>query len=162
MWVRQKYVGYYGHDGWSAVEGRQPVKPSQKLGPSPLRPPTIELPHTIAMSVTGGYVYRGKKFPELLGAYVFGDWETKRFWAARFDGDRLKEMPEIVKAGIRVSCFGEDNAGEIFYFDYDSGAMYTLEKNDAVGKNSNFPTKLSETGLFKDVKKHEMAEGRRR
>ncbi len=122
---------------------------NQKLGPTPIRPPTIELPHTIAMSVTGGYVYRGKKFPELTGAYVFGDWETKRFWAARFEGDRVKEMPEIVKAGIRVSCFGEDNAGEIFYFDYDSGLMYTLEKNDAAGKNSNFPKKLSETGLFK-------------
>jgi putative heme-binding domain-containing protein len=37
--------------------------------------------------------------------------------------------------------------------------MYTLERNDAAGANTNFPTKLSETGLFADVKKHEMAEG---
>ena len=36
----------------------------------------------IAASITGGYVYRGKKFPELVGAYIFGDWETRRIWAA--------------------------------------------------------------------------------
>ncbi|MFO0825870.1 MAG: c-type cytochrome [Gemmataceae bacterium] len=37
--------------------------------------------------------------------------------------------------------------------------MHTLERNDAKGVNTAFPTKLSETGLFRDVKRHEMAEG---
>jgi len=58
-----------------------------------------------------------------------------------------------------MSAFGEDNAGEIYICEYDSGVLYTLERNEGAGKNSNFPTKLSETGLFKDVTKHEMAEG---
>src|SRR5205823_9486988 len=124
------------------VEGRQPIKPDQKPGPTPIRPPTIELPHTISMSVTGGYVYRGKKFPELVGAYVFGDWETRRMWAARFDGDRLKEMPEITKPSLRIVAFGEDHAGELYFLDYDGGLMYTLERNDAGAKNENFPKKL--------------------
>src|SRR5439155_22312625 len=159
LWEMVHKIEKGGNYGWSIVEGRQPVKPSQKPGPTPIRPPLIELPHTIACSVTGGYVYRGKKFPELVGTYVFGDWETRRFWAARFDGDRLKEMPEIVKPSVRPSCFGEDNAGELYFFDYDGGAMFTLERNDAVGKNSNFPTKLSETGWFKDAKQHIVAEG---
>jgi putative heme-binding domain-containing protein len=159
LWEMVHRVEKGGNYGWSIVEGRQPVKPDQKPGPTPIRPPTIELPHTIAASVTGGYVYRGKKFPELAGAYVFGDWETRRIWAAKFEGGRLKEMPEIVKLGVRVSCFGEDNHGELYYFDYDTGVMYTLEKNDVAAANTNFPKKLSETGLFKDVKNHEMANG---
>jgi putative heme-binding domain-containing protein len=161
LWEMVHKVEKGGNYGWSIVEGRQPVKPNQKPGPTPIRPPAIELPHTIAASVTGGYVYRGKKFPELVGAYVFGDWETRRVWAARFEGegDRLKEMPEIVKPSVRPSCFGEDNAGELYFFDYDNGMMFTLAKNDAAGQNANFPKRLSETGLFKDVKKHEMAEG---
>ena len=37
--------------------------------------------------------------------------------------------------------------------------MFTLERNDAAGANANFPTKLSETGLFTDVTVHEMADG---
>jgi putative heme-binding domain-containing protein len=159
LWEMVHKIEKGGNYGWSAVEGRQPVKPDQKLGPAPIRAPTIELPHTIACSVTGGYVYRGKKFPELVGAYIFGDWETRRIWAARFDGEKLKEMPEIVKPNVRVSCFGEDNAGELYYADYDTGFLYTLAKNDAGPANAKFPTKLSETGLFADVAKHEPAAG---
>ncbi|MCI0704781.1 MAG: PQQ-dependent sugar dehydrogenase, partial [Planctomycetia bacterium] len=159
LWEMVHKIEKGGNYGWSITEGRQPVKPEQKIGPTPIRPPMIELPHTIAASVTGGYVYRGKKFPELRGAYIFGDWETRRIWAARFEGDRVKEMPEIVKPNVRPSAFGEDNAGEIYYCDYDTGFLYTLEKNDVGTANTKFPTKLSETGLFRDVKKHEMAEG---
>jgi putative heme-binding domain-containing protein len=159
LWEMVHKIEKGGNYGWSIVEGRQPVKPDQKIGPTPIRPPTIELSHTIACSVTGGYVYRGKKFPELEGAYIFGDWETRRLWAARFDGEKLKEMPEIVKPNIRVVAFGEDNAGELYFLDYDTGFMHTLEKNDAGATNVNFPTKLSDTGVFTDVAKHTPAAG---
>jgi putative heme-binding domain-containing protein len=37
--------------------------------------------------------------------------------------------------------------------------LFTFARNDAGAANAKFPTKLSETGLFADVKKHEMAEG---
>jgi putative heme-binding domain-containing protein len=159
LWEMVHKIEKGGNYGWSIMEGPQPIKPTQKPGPTPIRPAMIELPHTIACSVTGGYVYRGKKFPELVGAYVFGDWETRRIWAARFEGDRVKEMPEIVKLGIRMSAFGEDNDGEIYFVEYDHGTVHTLARNDSAGKNSNFPTKLSDTGLFKDAKKHEPADG---
>ena len=159
LWEMVHKIEKGGNHGWSVTEARQPVKPDQKLGPSAIRPPMIELPHTIAASVTGGYVYRGKKFPELEGAYVFADWETRRVWAARFEGDRLKEMPEIVKPNVRISAFGEDNAGELYFAEYDTGLIYTFERNDVGAANAKFPTKLSETGLFADVKKHELAAG---
>ena len=159
LWEMVHKVEKGGNYGWSIIEGPQPIKPTQKIGPTPIRPPMIALPHTIAASVTGGYVYRGKKFPELVGAYIFGDWETRRIWAARFQDGRVSEMPEIVKPFVRPSAFGEDHAGELYFLDYDSGMMFTLERNDAAGANTNFPMRLSETGLFKDVTVHEMAEG---
>jgi glucose/arabinose dehydrogenase len=147
-----------GNYGWSAMEGPQPIKP-ERAGPTPILPPLIELPHTIARSVTGGFVYRGKKFPELRGAYVFGDWETRRLWAAHFEGDRIREMPEITRPSVRVVTFGEDSNGELYFLDYDSGTMHTLERNDPGARNSNFPTELSETGLFARVKDHTPAPG---
>jgi putative heme-binding domain-containing protein len=159
QWEMVYKVEKGGNYGWSITEGRNPVKPDQKIGPTPIRPPTIELSHTIACSVNGGYVYRGKKFPELEGTYIFGDWETRRIWAARFDGDRLKEMPEIVKPNVRTVCFGEDHSGEIYYADYDTGYLYTLEKNDVGGVNTNFPTTLSATGIFANTAKLTPAEG---
>ncbi len=159
LWEMVHKVEKGGNYGWSIVEGRQSTKPDQPVGPTPILSPTIELPHTIACSVTGGYVYRGQRFPELSGAYLFGDWETRRIWAARFEDGRLKEMPEIVKPNIRVSAFGEDNAGEFYYVDYDTGFVYTLERNDLSESNATFPTKLSETGLFEDVVHMEPAAG---
>src|SRR5262249_59114239 len=100
--------------------GRRPSKP-EKVGPTPTRPALIELPHTIACSVTGGFVYRGKKFPELKGAYVFGDWEPRRLWAARFDGDRTKEMPEIARRSVRIVAFRENAKGELCFLDCGAG-----------------------------------------
>ena len=159
LWEMVHKIEKGGNYGWSITEARQSIKPSQKIGPTPIRPPTIELPHTIAASVTGGYVYRGKKFPELVGAYVFGDWQTRRVWAARMDGDRVKEMPELTLPTVRIVAFGQDNAGELYLVDYDAGTLHTFERNDAGAANKAFPTKLSETGLFADLKTLEPSEG---
>jgi putative heme-binding domain-containing protein len=152
LWEMVHKIEKGGNYGWSIMEGPQPIRPNQKIGPTPIRPPMVALPHTIACSVTGGYVYRGKKLPELVGAYVFGDWETRRVWAARFENGRVREMPEIVKPNVRMSAFGEDNAGELYFAEYDSGVLYTLERNDVGGANTNFPKKLSDTGLFTQLR----------
>ncbi|MGL4555054.1 MAG: PQQ-dependent sugar dehydrogenase, partial [Gemmataceae bacterium] len=158
LWEMVHRVEKGGNYGWSATEGPQPVKP-EKAGPTPIKPALIELPHAIACSITGGYVYRGKKFPELRGAYVFGDWETRRLWAARFDGDRTTQMPEIARPSVRIVAFGEDRDGELFFLDHDGGTVHTIEKSDAGGRNADFPTKLSDTGLFASVKDHSPAAG---
>ncbi len=159
-WEMVHRVEKGGNYGWSAVEARQSVYPNEQLGPTPIRPPVIEVPHTHGASVTGGYVYRGKKFPELAGAYVFGDWETRRLWAARIDDDRLKAMPEITAPSVRVVAFGEDNNGELYVVDHDAGTIMTLARNDAPANDpSKFPRKLSETGLFASAKDNVPAPG---
>jgi putative heme-binding domain-containing protein len=158
LWESVHRVEKGGNFGWSAMEGPQPIKP-HKVGPTPIRPPLIELPHSIACSVTGGRVYHGKRFPELRGAYIFGDWETRRLWAARFEGDRTKEMPEITRPSVRIVAFGEDKEGELYFLDYDGGTVHTLARNDGASKNSAFPTRLSETGLFASTKDHAPAAG---
>ena len=137
-----------GNYGWSAMEGPQPIKP-EKVGPTPIRPALIELPHTIACSVTGGRVYHGKKFPELRGAYIFGDWETRRLWAARFEGDRTKEMPEIARPSVRIVAFGEDKDGEMYFLDYDGGTLHTIERNDARRQERRFPDETVRDGFVR-------------
>jgi putative heme-binding domain-containing protein len=158
LWESVHRVEKGGNYGWSAMEGPQPIK-SDQVGPTPTHPALIELPHTIACSVTGGLVYRGKKFPDLRGAYVFGDWETRRLWAARFEGDRVKEMPEIARPSVRFVAFGENREGELYFLDQDGGTLHTLEKDDGDAQNADFPTTLSRTGLFASVKDHRPADG---
>jgi putative heme-binding domain-containing protein len=158
LWESVHRVERGGNYGWSAMEGPQPVKPGP-IGPTPIRPALIELPHSIACSVTGGLVYRGKRFPELSGAYIFGDWETRRLWAARFEGDRAQQMPEIARPSVRFVAFGDDREGELCFPDQDAGTMHTLAMNDGDARNAEFPTKLSQTGLFVSVRDHTPAAG---
>ncbi len=159
LWEMVHRIERGGNYGWPIVEARQPVRNDVRPGPTPIRPPMIEIPHTAGASVTGGYVYRGKKFPELVGAYVFGDWETRRIWAARFDGDRLKSMVELTYPNVRAVAFGQDNAGELYVLDFDSGTVQTLVRNEAKGNQSDFPRTLSATGLFASVREHKPAPG---
>ncbi|HEX6987774.1 MAG TPA: PQQ-dependent sugar dehydrogenase, partial [Planctomycetaceae bacterium] len=159
-WESVHKVEKGGNYGWGIVEGRQTVLADETPGPTPIRPPVIEIPHTQGASVTGGFVYRGTKLPELVGAYVFGDWETRRMWAARVEGARLRSLEEIVAPTVRVVGFGEDAAGELYFVDHDTGVVHTLQKNDAAARRpSAFPRTLSETGLFASVPDQTPAEG---
>ncbi|MBC7817941.1 MAG: PQQ-dependent sugar dehydrogenase [Planctomycetaceae bacterium] len=149
-----------GNYGWSIVEGLQPVRPDAKRGPTPILPPTIALPHSEAASVTGGCVYRGKQFPELVGKYVFGDWETRRMWAATWDGERVTERVELVEPTIRIVTYAENRDGELYVVDYDDGTIHQFARNDAAPDAAEkFPRKLSETGLFDSVSEQRPAPG---
>ncbi|MFM8252919.1 MAG: PQQ-dependent sugar dehydrogenase [Planctomycetota bacterium] len=150
-----------GNYGWSVVEGRQPVHVERKVGPTPILPPTIEIPHTDGVSITGGFVYRGKKFPELVGDYICGDWETRRIWAARWDEASKSCGPrrDLVEPAVRLVAFAEDANGELLLLDYDAGTIHELVKNEAVTATTEFPRKLSESGLFTSTADHEVAPG---
>ncbi|MCE9608314.1 MAG: PQQ-dependent sugar dehydrogenase, partial [Planctomycetia bacterium] len=145
--------------GWSIVEGSQQVHTERLRGPTPIVPPTMEIPHTEGASITGGFVYRGKKFPELVGTYVFGDWETRRIWGAKIDGTKLGERFELIDPTVRIVDFAEDHAGELYLLDHESGAIFGLTRNTVTADTNKFPRKLSETGLFKSVAAHEPAAG---
>lgn len=161
LWEMVYRVKKGGNYGWSIKEGPQPVKPEGKIGPTPILPPTVAFPHTEAASITGGYVYRGKKHTDLVGAYVCGDWMTRKYWAIRADGDKPAATVEIAQGSPKVVSFAEDNAGELYILDYnDPGGIYVFEPDpDAAKPRPPFPTKLSETGLFADLAKHAPAAG---
>ena len=145
--------------GWSIVEGSQPVHTERQRGPTPIVQPIMEIPHTEGASITGGFVYRGRKFPELVGHYIFGDWETRRIWGAKIDGEKLGERRELIDSTVRIVDFAEDNEGELYLLDHENGAISTLVSNPQNGEPSLFPRKLSETGLFQSVTQHAPAPG---
>jgi putative heme-binding domain-containing protein len=161
LWEMIYKIKKGGNYGWSIMEGPQPVKPEGKRGPTPILPPTLAYPHTEAASITGGYVYRGKQLKDLAGAYICGDWVTRKLWASKFDGDKLLWHKEIAQGTQRIVAFGEASDGEVYFLDYDeNGRIYRLVPNPAASeKQPYFPRKLSETGLFSSVKEHAPAPG---
>ncbi|MDZ4289717.1 MAG: PQQ-dependent sugar dehydrogenase [Prosthecobacter sp.] len=160
LWEMIHLVKRGGNSGWSAMESVQPIKPETLSPLAPITPPVVAHPHTEAASITGGYVYHGKRLPELRGAYIYGDYETGKIWALWHDGSKITRHEEIADTPHRIATFGLDEAGEIYYLHWGvPGGIYRLSRNPSVGKPSAFPRKLSETGLFADVAAQSPAPG---
>jgi putative heme-binding domain-containing protein len=161
LWEMIYRVQKGGNYGWSVMEGRQAVRPDRKRGPTPILPPTLDFPHSEAASITGGYVYHGKRLPDLDGSYVCGDWVTGKMWGTRFDGDRVVSHRELAQTNLHIVSFGEDHAGELYFLSYDdAGGVWRLVPNEEASRpHTRFPQKLSETGLFAGIKAHQPAPG---
>lgn len=154
-----------GNYGWSIVEGPHTVLPEEKRGPTPILPAAVAYSHSEGASVTGGFIYQGTKFPELRERYVFGDYETRRIWAATvtagMDGaaDSLSDLTDLVEPSVRIVAFGEDTSEELLLLHFDEGTIYGFERNETTEEPSKFPTLLSETGLFSDTVGQQPADG---
>jgi glucose/arabinose dehydrogenase len=90
-------------------------------------------PDVMGNSVTGGYVYRGKAFPEFVGHYIYGDWSGTqgtaqgRLFVARRPADgQGRWQVETLRVGRPYGCvtaFGEDNDGELYVLTNGSTAL---------------------------------------
>jgi glucose/arabinose dehydrogenase/mono/diheme cytochrome c family protein len=145
--------------GWSAFEGTRPFLAGRLRGPAPFTPPTIEHNHSVFRSLTGGLVYRGARFPELVGAYIYGDYGTGRVWAAKHDGARLLWNRELVDTPLAIAGFGLSPEGDVFIADHLGDALYRLERAPEVREAPPFPARLSETGLFASTRELQPAPG---
>jgi len=149
LWELIYKVERGGNYGWSAVEGPQSVKPNGKRGPTPILPPMKVHPHSEAASITGGFVYRGKRLPELQGAYIYGDWVTGKIWGLRQENGKATWSRELATPNVQIVSFAESSDGELVVMDY-GGQIHELELNPAESSQT-FPRKLSETGLFESA-----------
>ncbi len=155
LW-EQAYVIHKGDNcGWSVNEGSHPFQPDRKHGPDPIVMPAVEHHHSVMRSLTGGVVYYGKKYPELDGAYVYGDYSTGAIWAARNDGTKTLSDVPLADSRLQIVGFGVDPDGEVLIVDH-AGGLYTLEPSPKEQPHAPFPTRLSETGLFTSVKGHQV------
>ncbi len=144
--------------GWSTFEGSHPFYPQRKLGPAPVVKPLVEHPHSEARSITGGHVYRGKRFKALVGAYVYGDYATGKVWGLRQVEGKIAWQKELASTRLQIVAFGADRDGELYLVDY-GGQIHQFEPSPPPAEPSTFPRKLSESGLFASVPEHRPAPG---
>jgi uncharacterized repeat protein (TIGR03806 family) len=152
LWELVYLVQRGGNYGWNVREGNHPYQPYRKQGPTPILPPIVEHTHAEARSITGGYVYRGSRLKDLIGAYVYGDYDTGKIWALRYDGQKVLWHKEIAETNHRIVAFDEDNAGELYIVDHMGGSVNQLVPSPPSADPQNFPRKLSETGLFESIR----------
>lgn len=134
--------------GWNTMEGTECYQPAHCLKTG-LTLPVFQYPHNEGVSVTGGFVYRGKRLPELLGVYVFGDYGSGKIWGIRVENGKLIDSKVLVASGPNLTTFGEDSDGEIFIAS-GNGDIFNLARASSPTL-PDFPLRLSETGCFKTL-----------
>lgn len=160
MWELVYRVERGGNYGWSIKEGSNPILPNQEPGPGPILPPIVQHHHSEARSITGGFVYHGKRLPDLRGAYVYGDYNTGKIWSLRYDGKRVTEQRELAETRHQIVGWAEMQSGELYYADHQrSNRIYRLEPSDVPDDSRQFPRRLSHTGLFDSVEQLSPARG---
>jgi glucose/arabinose dehydrogenase len=139
LWEMVYLVQNGGNYGWSVKEGTHPFLPQRRRRPdrsTTITPPVAEYPHAPTRdrkddgkSITGGYVYRGKALPNLVGVYVYGDFETGRIWGLRAKDGKAVANGELVdlkrNPRLNIAAFGEDSEGELYILAFD-GRIHRL------------------------------------
>jgi glucose/arabinose dehydrogenase len=72
-------------------------------------------------SITGGYVYRGTRIPNLVGAYVFTDYCNPAIRAIRVQDGQVVASRDLGISAGEIASFGEDNAGELYVISQTGG-----------------------------------------
>ena len=114
--------------GWNRMEGAHCFNPPSGCDSAGMVPPVAEYDHAQAQgcSITGGYVYRGSRFPQMAGVYFFADFCSGKVGGLRREPSGGWRTDALLDSGLGVSTFGEDAAGEIYLANYRDGAIYHL------------------------------------
>lgn len=147
-----------GNYGWNFREGliARPDSPAPPAGFSS-SPPVYDYRHSSdatgdpkfkGNSITGGFVYRGVRLRNLVGAYVFADYVSGNVWTLRRYGTAPATVKRIAGEG-GIVAFGADPAnGDVLMANINSGRIRRLTGSSTA---SSYPSTLGATGLFADL-----------
>lgn len=114
--------------GWDVMEGRHCHEPSSGCSTSGKTLPLLEYGHASGRcAVTGGYVYRGKAIPLLVGGYVFADFCSGEIWVTSSTASSPASRTLLLNTSYQISGFGESQSGELFVLNL-GGTMYAVAK----------------------------------
>lgn len=128
-WEEINFESRSGHGGrnygWNTMEGSRCFQ-SANCSTGGLTLPVVEYSHSNGCSVTGGYVYRGSRYPVLDGFYFFGDFCSGSVWALAPSGHGGWVVAVVGETGASISSFGEDDDGELYLCDLFAGVVYKI------------------------------------
>lgn len=111
--------------GWRLMEGAHCFNPASGCNNGSLVLPVIEYNHGEGCSITGGYRYRGGRYPRLYGLYFYGDFCTGFVWTA-VESDGRWIATRVLETGLSISTFGEDAEGEIYVAGLSEGKIFRI------------------------------------
>jgi len=113
-----------GNYGWPIREGPEcqtfpdmPGLVDPHCADLPLRAPVAAYGHPSldpqgGDAVVGGVVYRGRRWPQLDGRYLYGDFENGRIWSLSVDGPARVEL--LAQIHEQITSFAETPDGQLY------------------------------------------------
>lgn len=107
--------------GWKGIEGTFTHLNCQFCDTANYEPPIYVYGRSLGISITGGYVYRGQEMPPLKGAYIYGDYGSRRVWGLKKNQAGVYENQQLLStAGGDISSFGLGHDKELYVVRYSS------------------------------------------
>jgi glucose/arabinose dehydrogenase len=112
--------------GWHLREGNHEYKGARPAG---ARDPIVETTHSDGWcAIVGGYVYRGRAIPKLVGTYLYGDNCRSNIEGVVQRNGRAVAGRDLGITVDSLTTFGEDRSGEV-YLASRGGTIYKLAGN---------------------------------
>lgn len=113
--------------GWRCFEGAKDFNLDSCKPRDQYIFPVLEYDHSGGRcSITGGYVYRGQKYPALAGKYFYGDYCSGDLFSAEKQNGKWQSTP-VTKSPYKISTFGQDSQGELYMADFATGSIYRIQ-----------------------------------
>ncbi len=105
--------------GWNIMEGKECYDPPKNCLKKGLDIPFYVYSHKEGVSITGGYVYRGKKIENLKEKYIFADYASGSAYTINIKNENQKmEKLTMMWNGDEfegsITSFAEDKEGELY------------------------------------------------
>lgn len=117
--------------GWDDMEGRHCYEPLNGCLQAGRTLPIAEHGHVVDgddnCSITGGYVYRGTRYPLLAGGYFYADFCSGRIWTIGATAASPATGRELLNTNLSIVSFGESEAGELYVVARDGSIHHLVE-----------------------------------
>jgi putative heme-binding domain-containing protein len=120
-----------GNYGWNVYEGFEPFSNQYRRPNEKFLQPVFAYTRKYGPSVTGGFVDRHDSKEPFYGAYIFGDYETRRVFALWQTQGKLDKVIQIGTAPEHVVSFGQDLQRNLYVVGYE-GTIFKLDWTDAL------------------------------
>ena len=114
--------------GWNSMDGPDCFR-SSSCNKSQFEQPALTYTHASGgCSIIGGFVYRGRRIPEVVGQYFYSDWCNSWLRSVSYSDGRAGTPHLWIESGLgSVVSFGEDAQREL-YICSSNGRVYRLVK----------------------------------
>lgn len=145
QWEEVDIIEKGNNYGWKTMEGFHCYNASS-CNQNGLTLPIHEYSHSVGISITGGYVYRGNSIPDLVGKYIYADYVFGQIWALEYDGVNPAVNSLVRDTGLNIASFGVDRDQELYICAFD-GKIYRFKKPAVTAISGDQPSTVSDFEL---------------